>query len=436
MDHYSLVLSGGGMKGAFEIGVWKSLREQNIKIPCVIGSSIGVLNAALIAQNEFDTAIEFWWKLTINEVLKLNNQMAEHYVNEWSEYSFSFFKNAFTAILFRGGLDISPLRNALKHLINEDKIRQSPTKLGLVTLELNTLKPISLMIDDIPKGKLIDYLLASAALPVFCRQELGGKTYLDGGFCDVLPINFMIDAGYKKIIVVEMPVPGIKKSLKAHDADLLYIKNSEYLGLVLEFDQSRIHHNIQLGYYDSLRALKVTIGKLYYLSPDQTRYYQNLGLALKQPPLDAMARQKMALLLDLDQPLDSDSFSKALKKLIKTAKFLKQPPIELCLIESAAHCVGVPHLKEYTLDALMVAALKKLKEQMDSLLNQGRSITSFFSDNQIDKHQFVVLYVLFLSLKETVPLNMTSSILKYFTPESTLALIGFIYIHQILNFET
>jgi len=434
MDHYSLVLSGGGMKGAFEIGVWKALREQKIKIPCVIGSSIGAINAALIAQNEFDTAVEFWWKLTINEVLKLNNQMAEHYVNEWSEYSFSFFKNAFTAILFRGGLDISPLRQSLQHLINEDKIRQSPTKLGLVTLELKTLKPIQLMIEDIPKGQLIDYLLASAALPVFCRQEIGGKTYLDGGFCDVLPVNFMLDAGYKKIIVVEIPAPGLKKRLKSHDADLLYIKNSEYLGLVLEFDQSRIHHNIQLGYYDSLRALNVTIGKIYYLLPGHNNcYYEKLGLALKQPPLNPIAAHKVALLLGLEKPIDPETFSKTLKKLAKTAKFSKQPSIELCLIESAAHCVGLPQLKEYTPDALIMASLKNLKAQIDDLLKQVGSISALFSDDQTDKHQFVVLYVLFLSLKESVPLKITASILKYLTPESTLALICFIYIHQVLN---
>lgn len=41
MKKYGLVLSGGGTKGAFEIGVWQALREMKIHTPCVIGTSVG-----------------------------------------------------------------------------------------------------------------------------------------------------------------------------------------------------------------------------------------------------------------------------------------------------------------------------------------------------------------------------------------------------------
>ena len=72
MKKYGLVLSGGGTKGAFEIGVWQALREMKIHTPCVIGTSVGALNAAVIAQNDFDKALDFWSNLTINQVLNLN----------------------------------------------------------------------------------------------------------------------------------------------------------------------------------------------------------------------------------------------------------------------------------------------------------------------------------------------------------------------------
>ena len=54
----ALVLSGGGSKGSYQIGVWKALRELNIKIDIVTGTSAGALNAALITQNTYRRAID------------------------------------------------------------------------------------------------------------------------------------------------------------------------------------------------------------------------------------------------------------------------------------------------------------------------------------------------------------------------------------------
>ena len=78
MKEYGLVLSGGGTKGAFEIGVWQALREMKIETPCVIGTSVGALNAAVIAQNDFDKALDFWSNLTINQVLNLNTHTVSY----------------------------------------------------------------------------------------------------------------------------------------------------------------------------------------------------------------------------------------------------------------------------------------------------------------------------------------------------------------------
>lgn len=193
MKEYGLVLSGGGTKGAFEIGVWQALREMKIQTPCVIGTSVGALNAAVIAQNDFDKALDFWSNLTINQVLNLNTHMTNKYVEQWSKTSFDFFRLSFLNDLFHGGFDITPLRENLQKLISEDTIRKSSIRLGLVTVRLNTLSPIKLMIEDIPEGQLLDYLLASAAFPVFQKQEIDGTTYLDGGFYDNVPINFMAE---------------------------------------------------------------------------------------------------------------------------------------------------------------------------------------------------------------------------------------------------
>ena len=43
----ALVLSGGGAKGSYQLGVWKALRELNIKFDIITGTSVGALNGAL-----------------------------------------------------------------------------------------------------------------------------------------------------------------------------------------------------------------------------------------------------------------------------------------------------------------------------------------------------------------------------------------------------
>jgi NTE family protein len=50
-----LVFSGGGGKGAYEIGVWKAFKEYGIdKYVCAVsGTSVGALNAALFATTPY-----------------------------------------------------------------------------------------------------------------------------------------------------------------------------------------------------------------------------------------------------------------------------------------------------------------------------------------------------------------------------------------------
>src|SRR5665647_1013859 len=103
---YGLVLSGGGAKGAFEIGVWKAIRECDYPIGAVIGTSVGAINAAMIAQNNYDMAMEFWSKITISHVLNLNKTVTNNYVETWSKESFDAFRDGFLTLLFSDGFDI------------------------------------------------------------------------------------------------------------------------------------------------------------------------------------------------------------------------------------------------------------------------------------------------------------------------------------------
>ena len=53
----ALVLSGGGSKGAYQIGAWKALKKLHIKFDIVTGTSVGALNGALVTQKSYRKAI-------------------------------------------------------------------------------------------------------------------------------------------------------------------------------------------------------------------------------------------------------------------------------------------------------------------------------------------------------------------------------------------
>lgn len=64
-------MGGGGAHGAYQIGVWKALREKNVCFEVITGTSVGALNGALILQEDLAQAISLWRMLSTNQVLQL-----------------------------------------------------------------------------------------------------------------------------------------------------------------------------------------------------------------------------------------------------------------------------------------------------------------------------------------------------------------------------
>ncbi|HNS66904.1 MAG TPA: patatin-like phospholipase family protein, partial [Mesotoga infera] len=50
----ALVLSGGGVRSIYQMGVWKALIQLGVEIDGVFGSSAGAINAAAVASREYE----------------------------------------------------------------------------------------------------------------------------------------------------------------------------------------------------------------------------------------------------------------------------------------------------------------------------------------------------------------------------------------------
>lgn len=281
---YGLVLEGGGTKGAYQIGVYKALIESGIEIGAVAGTSIGALNGAMIAQGDYERAYELWHDITYSMIINANQEDMERMAQlKWDREDISFVKEKLKSLLVDKGFDIGPFKKSLETYIDEDKIRKSKMDFGMVTVNLSELKPIHIFKEDIPKGELKNYLMASSYLPVFKSERIGGKLYLDGGFYDNLPFGMLKDKGYKDLILIRTHAKGLIRKIDLGDSNSIIISPNEDLGKTLDCDSTRTRYNLQLGYYDGLKAIQGLKGERYYIKANKNKdYYLDYLLKIKE----------------------------------------------------------------------------------------------------------------------------------------------------------
>lgn len=264
---YALVLAGGGAKGAYQIGVWKALRELNIKVGLVVGTSVGALNGGFFAQNDYEKAVEVWENMSMENVFNADDEIISGLKKALTEGIFknnlSFYRKMYSYIMENKGFDITPLRTKIQDILDEDKIRHSGIDFGFVTFSITNMKPLKLFLKDIPYGELKYYLLGSALVPGFSQDPEFPIKFMDGGVKDRFPIKMAIEKGYHKIIAVETKQRKLKKIV---GREIVFIAPSEELGNFLYFNKTNSEKNFQMGYLDALKAFKQLDGKDYFFT--------------------------------------------------------------------------------------------------------------------------------------------------------------------------
>lgn len=367
MSDYGVVLGGGGAKGSYEIGVWKALRELEIPITAIVGTSVGALNGAIMVQGDFDVAMNLWTSITMESVISLERERME---DEDKRKKITNVMSVVKNTLSSGGLDISPLKDMLHEIIDEEKIRKSSIDFGLVTFSLTDLKPVRLFKKDIPEGKLVDYLIASACFPAFKRHEVDNKKFIDGGVYDNIPISLMLEKGIKKIIAVDVSGPGRNRKVNKGNAKIIYIKNSEDLGGVLNFDSDRSRTNMEIGYLDTLKAFGKIKGGKYYIKPWDNNDYQKLLIK----NLGVEDFKKMYIFMGMDWSGKSSGTNKLIiDKLMRTIKQyagerLSGSTIFPAMAEIAAEQLGIDRRRQYSLKELcneIIGEYEEIKNSSD-----------------------------------------------------------------------
>ena len=241
MTKRALVLGGGGSRGAYEIGVWQALKEMDIKVDIVTGTSVGAINGAAVLQGDLERACAIWGNIHTSQVFDFPD----------------LWKN--------GGGNYGGLRDLLEAELSEEAIRSCAVEFGIVTVEFPSMKSKYLWKEDIPKGKMLDYILASAScFPAVNGYEIGEKTYIDGAYADNLPVGMALEKGATHVIAVDLDSLGrVDNKVLERVEHLIKIQSPWDLGNFLVFDTENFRHIKRLGYLDTLKAFGAYDGKYY-----------------------------------------------------------------------------------------------------------------------------------------------------------------------------
>ncbi|ROZ74966.1 patatin-like phospholipase family protein [Ramlibacter sp. WS9] len=205
-----LVLQGGGALGAYQAGVYQAMHESGIEPDWVIGTSIGAINAALIAGNppgqRLDRLRKFWkfsdgpapavgplaW-LGMDSSLAMMNTVMRGIPNFFEPNPAALFgTHADVGVEAASYYSMAPLRESLTSLIGSGQLGQCSTRLtvGAVNARSGEMR----YFDSRHETLSTDHVLASGALPpAFPAVRIEGEPYWDGGIYSNTPIEAVFD---------------------------------------------------------------------------------------------------------------------------------------------------------------------------------------------------------------------------------------------------
>jgi NTE family protein len=243
MDKTALVLSGGGLFGAYQSGAWLRL-SQSVSIDLVAATSVGALNG--------------WWIAS--------KSSAQHLTERWLDPSAA----ALTALRpsWRGLLDWEALEDAVRRLT----AAMSPVMpFGVTMVEFPRLRQRLVCSPEVTWR----HLVAACSMPGgYPPRKIDGRWWVDGGVLDALPVWAAAEMGATRAIAINvLAVPPSKflrgaaravralasKRPSAPGVEVLHISPPQALGTVRDTQTWRpdlIRRWIDQGFEDAARALK------------------------------------------------------------------------------------------------------------------------------------------------------------------------------------
>jgi NTE family protein len=377
-EPYCLVLGGGGAKGVYHAGVWKALRELDVQVNAFIGNSVGALIAAILVQGDDQALEEFADTIDLGAVLDVPDELVENGRLTLRRGKLPLLGLFTRDILKHRGIDTSPLRHLLESHVDEERIRRSKADFGLQTFNLSDMKPEGKFIEEIADGTLVEYVLASSALPGFVAPIIQGKKYVDGGVYDNVPYRMARRRGYRRIIAVDLSGPGVTRRPDIRGTETVYIRNSIHLGGALDFNRDTLNELRRLGYLDTLRAFGRLTGYRYFVEGNQ-RLEQKFLTILSGADGRPLIRDFLT-----SHNHEVDQVSPYDIRRVFPREMGSEKLLLLALLDCTAHFMDVPRIQAYSYGDL-IEAIQVKKAQVEQTIERDMETNSHRAATRISK---------------------------------------------------
>lgn len=305
-----LVLSGGGAKGAYHVGVIKALHELGAQVDAIAGASIGALNGAILAaaptlKDGADRLETLWLDLANESPLKVNYPaylqllaasglhlagagVLTNLINKVSNVAGSAMLSGipeFFGLLNEGALSGTPLQNHINRFLDQDALNGGLPLYVSVYKHEHALRDLLrcavaelgfadsaasefIHVQSLPLFEQKEALLASAAIPLlFAPKRVNDTFYSDGGqggwqsMQGNTPITPLLNAGCNMVIVTHLSDGSLWSRHDFPNATILEIRPQSNISRgggvsdLLGFDAKKIPSWIEQGYQDTLHCV-------------------------------------------------------------------------------------------------------------------------------------------------------------------------------------
>jgi NTE family protein len=200
-DPFTLVLSGGGLKGLAHIGVLRALEERRLTPGLVVGSSMGSLVAAAWAAG-----------MPLQEMTERALAVRRRDIFQVAHVDMALKRMRSPAVYRREPLDF-----LIESLVGSRTFEDLERSLVINTVELNTGMQTFWGLPGLRNVRVADAVFASCALPgIFPPREIDGRWYVDGAVIENLPAQVAASHGEGPVMAVDV---GATTTLKANVQD-------------------------------------------------------------------------------------------------------------------------------------------------------------------------------------------------------------------------
>ena len=190
---FTLVLSGGGMKGLAHVGVLQALEERGLEPSLIVGSSIGALIAATWATG-----------MPLREMVAWTRLVRRRDVFAVAHADMAFRRMRAPAVYRR-----EPLEQLVSALVGDRTFRDLQRRILVNTVDLEAGAQVLWGLPGLDDVPVADAVFASCALPgIFPPRIIRGRSYVDGAVVENLPLRLAASAGRGPVVAVNLNAMG------------------------------------------------------------------------------------------------------------------------------------------------------------------------------------------------------------------------------------